>query len=1044
MHTILGLDIGTTSIGFSLIETDEEHSTGRIIRSGVRIFKDVRDEKGLPHNQKRRAARTARRQNKRRRSRLDAVHAHLFDLGLLPEKTSKQWQHLIQSVDALEARSRSAKEHVQPYELGRAIYHIAKNRHFAARESLDEREQPEDLAEGSRRDNLVASVRASGDTLGQHLHRQNLDGLRVRDSVAVRELVEIELATILEKQLDNPLIPAAVSSISPLLLEQKPVFWRLSTLGKCSLIPSELPAPKGGWHSTQRRMLEKLNNLGFAGGNARQLTEEERDTILCSLQHSRSMTWPQVRKALLPLFKSRGEEGWLKVSKFNLETEGEDRLFGNPISTAIFDALGGGVSEVERSRLAVALPSLLMEADYSQVGEERIVLKDAQAKAVARAAVADRLMSDFGLSPEAARTLSTLRIEKGWDAFSIKAIDLMIPHLESGTRMGSLLASPSYASWRRDTFPEAEPTGAVLDRIPSPKDRTENALLKDIRNPTVIRILNETRKVVNNILAAHGLPDKIRVEMSRDVGRTAEQRSQDERRAATNRKRREAATKALKENGIPAPSHDDVDKYLLWEQFGHVDVYSGQHIGLAQLFDGSYQVDHIWPESRCFDSGFGNLMLCTTRINKEKGNRTPFEAFGGDKNAWEAYRANFDSIVKKADGPHKFALSAKMKRFMREDPLDDDFTNRQMVDTSHASRLVLNSLKRLWPDLGAAAPVTVSAVPSRITAQLRRYWQLNSLLSGDDSVKSRDDHRHHAVDALVVACASHRRIMALAQMFKAGRVSSLPSPWPSIRTDMASCLSNMVVSHRGARKVSGALHKEGVYGDTGETFSKAKVDYTIFAKRVPISGLAPSALGKADIRNMPKGQKYVIRDEAVRKALVEAADADVLDGTKKGVLFPSTPYIGKTPIKSVRVLCLQQKKTMLRTRTGVRHGYSEGGDNHHVVIYRDPEGAICFDLVPLHVAARRIQNNQPLVEKPVHGEFIMSLFKGDTLEIPNGDASADYWVVKGFDANGQVSLARHNHATSINPYKPRIGGLVKQGARKVAVDPIGRIRRQND
>ena len=135
-----------------------------------------------------------------------------------------------------------------------------------------------------------------------------------------------------------PLVPEPFrSSVRDAIFVQRPVFWRLNTLGKCRFVPGAQLCPKGSWLSQQRRMLEKLNNLALAGGNQRPLDPEERQAILSKLQTQAWMTWPGVRRALSPLYRARGEPGEERALKFNLEEGGEKKLLGNPVEAKLAD-----------------------------------------------------------------------------------------------------------------------------------------------------------------------------------------------------------------------------------------------------------------------------------------------------------------------------------------------------------------------------------------------------------------------------------------------------------------------------------------------------------------------------------------------------------------------------------------------------------------------------------------------------------------------------------------------------------------------------------
>ncbi len=303
MALIFGLDIGTTSIGFAVIDHDVERSTGRIRRLGVRIFPEARDPKGIPLNQERRQARQRRRQLRRRRERRRLLGDLLHRAGLLPSRQSPDWDEVMEH-DPYELRRCAFNGHpLTPHEIGRAIYHLAQRRHFKGRtiDEISDDAEPDgdDAGEkqvASTRDSTVRTLKDDGKTLGAWLAGRGPHE-RKRGTHATRDVVEDEFDRIW-----LPLVPERFrTDVRDTIFFQRPVFWRLNTLGECRLIPGAPLCPKGSWLSQQRRMLEKLNNLSLAGGNQRRIDEEERRAILAKLQTQASMTWPGVRRALAHL-----------------------------------------------------------------------------------------------------------------------------------------------------------------------------------------------------------------------------------------------------------------------------------------------------------------------------------------------------------------------------------------------------------------------------------------------------------------------------------------------------------------------------------------------------------------------------------------------------------------------------------------------------------------------------------------------------------------------------------------------------------------------
>lgn len=1030
MPLIFGFDIGTTSIGFAVIDHDPEAETGRIERLGVRIFPETRDPKGgAPLNQERRQARLRRRQLRRRRKRLQSLHGLLSDADLLPRRNSLEWWKLTKSDPyALRARAVEGQE-LEPHEVGRALYHLAKRRHFKGRDL--EEEAPESEArkdEGADekrakagRDATLAALKTGNLYLGAWLAKRDPHRERRRGVHATRETVEAEFDRICKTQgvLGGSTFK---DSIREAIFAQRPVFWRLNTLGECRFFPGKPLCPKGAWLSQQRRMLEKVNNLEVAGGNARPLDGEERRAILDRLQSQASMSWPGARRALAPLFKARGEPGAEKRLKFNLEIGGDRQLLGNTVEARLAEIFRKDWPEHPRKQnIRDAVHERLWNADYEKVGR-RMVILSAKERKENRARAARSFIDDFGVTEKQAAALEKLELPTGWEPYSTEALRAMLPHLESGVRFGALVNGPDWERWRNDTFPD-HPIGETLDRLPSPANKAESKRIARLRNPTVVRTQNELRKVVNNLIDLYGKPDLICVELARELGKSKRQREEMTNGIRGQERRRNAARNALIEQGIAEPSRSYVEKWILWEESGKRCPYTGDCISFDALFrTNEFQVEHIRPRSRSLDDSFGNKTLCRRDENLKKGNRTPYEYLGQDADRWAAIKERLDKMQGGKDG----MSSGKVRRFLAKD-LPNDLAARQINDTGYAAREAVAFLKRLWPDLGPRTPVTVRAVTGRVTAQLRRLWGLNNILA-DDGEKTRADHRHHAIDALTVACAGAHPGMTqkLSRYWQQEEANAerprLIPPWETIRNDALRAVAIVVVSHRVRKRISGALHRETYYGDTGKTEGA----YRFFVARKPVETLS-------------KGDLAAIRDDEVRKIVQKWVDAHGGDPKKAFPPYPKRSRKGPE-VRKVRLLKKRKKDLMAK----ITAGYADLGNNHHISIFRLPGGKTAFEVVSLFEASRRLMRREPVVRRSRDddAEFVMSLSKGDALQFLN-DGNA-IRIVESVWADGRVVTVDHTDAIGATRSQPKANAIVKHGVCKLSIDPIGRIRAAND
>jgi CRISPR-associated endonuclease Csn1 len=1031
---VFGFDIGTTSIGSAVVRMDNNVGTGEILHMGVRIFPEARDPDGIPLNQERRKRRMMRRQLRRRRVRRRDLNTLLAGAGLLPAFSKEKGSPWAVSMaeDPWALRTRALTEPLSPYQLGRALYHLAQRRHFRGRdlEQADigeDRDEPaaDEKAAASKRETDRKGLKASGLTLGAYLFQIPERAERRRHHHFAREDVAAEFRALLAAQCPHHSClrdPTFAACLEQTIFDQKPVFWRKATLGTCRFVPGADLAASASWIAQEKRMLEKVNNLRIEEGNGRPLDENERTAILALLRKQDTANWVTIRKAA----------GLLKGTPFNLERGGEKGLVGNRLENRL-SAIMGERWEADpnlRERMRREIHARLYKADYGEIGG-RIVIRREADRRVERRKAREALKADFALTDDQADKLAALTFAPGWEPFSGEALEAFLPRLQEGAIFGSLLASPEEEGWRAATFPNrAQPTGAWVDRLPTPgNSREEIDRQKAVRNPTVLRVQNELRKVTNNLIAVYGKPDRIRVEVAREVGKSARERAEDTKRNRDREKVRKEAIADLQAKGIAEPTRADIEKWLLWKECRHICPYTGAEIGFGALFgEGAFEVEHIWPRWKSLDDSFANKTLCRKDLNATKSNKAPVELYEGrpdDLATVIARVRNFDDRY----GPGW----RKVRRF--REPPSVDFAARQLTDTGYGARQAVGFLKMLYPDLGQEGEVRVATLSGRVTAELRRRWGLNNILS-DDSEKTRADHRHHAIDALVVALAHPGYTQILSRFFQQKDDPSRPPPpaleppFADVRTQAERKVADIVVSHRVRRKVSGPLHKDTTYGDAGPAEGTGGIAYRWFVTRKPVEALTKALL--ADDDAWPDAH---VRDRV--RAWVDAHGGDPKKAFLNG--YPTVSE-GGAPIRKVRIRVKQQQKLM----APLKNGYADLGNNHHMAVFRHGDGRIETEIVSLFEAADRLRRHQPVIRKSLNGApLVMSLAQGDTVSFSDGRLKGP-WIVQGVWSAGPIVLWRAEDATGSSVFRPTAASILKSGGQKVAVDPIGRIRPAGD
>lgn len=252
------------------------------------------------------------------------------------------------------------------------------------------------------------------------------------------------------------------------------------------------------------------------------------------------------------------------------------------------------------------------------------------------------------------------------------------------------------------------------------------------------------------------------------------------------------------------PTSSDIKRYKLWLEQGYKSPYTGEIIPLSKLFTPAYEIEHIIPQSRFFDDSLSNKVICEAEVNSLKDNQLAFEFIKNNKELTiELSHGKFVKLLHpdayEENVKRYFAKNKpKMRKLLLED-IPDSFIERQMNDTRYISKVVKmllsNIVREENEEEGTAKNVVVSN--GGITNTLKQDWGLNDVwntlitprferlnqMAGYEKYgswenkegkqvfqintiepellklnKKRIDHRHHAMDALVVACSSRSHI----------------------------------------------------------------------------------------------------------------------------------------------------------------------------------------------------------------------------------------------------------------------------------------------
>jgi CRISPR-associated endonuclease Csn1 len=409
------------------------------------------------------------------------------------------------------------------------------------------------------------------------------------------------------------------------------------------------------------------------------------------------------------------------------------------------------------------------EGDNSKTGNEGLIMK---------------LKEKFGFEDAYAKIIASVTFEDDYSSLSTKAISKILPHLKNGFSYGGDKNEPEKLS-------ACEMAGYKSHSHSVNKEELANRPLKakleilpknSLRNPVVEKILNQTINVVNAIIDEYCKPDEIRLELARELKKSAKER-EDLTKAINSATAEYERINAILKNdfGLTYISRNDIIRYRLWKELeprGYKTLYTNTYIAPEKLFSKDFDIEHIIPVSRLFDDSFSNKTLELKSANIEKGDKTAFDYMNlkyGETGIKE-YILRVEEIYKGgADGISK----GKYKKLLLKDSeIPDGFVERDLRNTQYIAK----KAKELLEDVCR----TVNTTTGSVTDRLREDWQLIHVMQELNWRKyeqlgltyyetnregqqlprikdwtKRNDHRHHAMDALTVAFTRYSHVQYL-------------------------------------------------------------------------------------------------------------------------------------------------------------------------------------------------------------------------------------------------------------------------------------------
>lgn len=715
------------------------------------------------------------------------------------------------------------------YILGRAFYHMIQRRGFLSNRKDQSADDTGKVKESIS--NLTQEMHDAGyEYLGDYFYSLYNKGEKIRNHYTARnEHYLAEFKAICEKQdLDKNLGPEVVRQIEKAIFDQRPLKSQKGQVGKCVFEKNKTKCPSSHPMYEEFRMLSFINNIKIQTPNddvLRPLSPEERALImpLFFRKSKKLFDFEDIAKKLAPkkqygFYKKSSDAEMPYLFNYPMDTS----VSGCPVTTALKDIFGDNWidSLCETYTLAEGKSRLNVVNDIWHV----LFFYTDDTK------LAEFAKNRLQLNDEEARKFCEISLPGDYASLSLKAICKILPYLRRGliyshaVFLGNLCEVMPQYEWDIEEMRNAAIDHIIheMNQIDSKDARTFEVCIKDylkeqyhvseeklkklyhpsmmevyprvqltnshgvyqlgspridsVRNPMAMRSMFRLRKLVNRLLEEGKIDSdtEIHIEFARELN-DANKRNAIAAFTKENQNKNDEARKKIK-NLLKAETGKDIDptdvdvlKYVLWEEQGHICLYTGKQICISDFIGGNpkFDIEHTIPRSVGGDSTKMNLTLCESRFNRDvKKTKLPTELPNHEEimariNDWREKYESLDGQIRRQKKMSKGATTKDQKdaiirkrhllelqrdywrgkylRFTMES-VPEGFSRRQGTDISVISKYARLYLKSLFKH--------VYTVKGIATSDFRKIWGIQKVYSK----KERVNHVHHCIDAIVIAC----------------------------------------------------------------------------------------------------------------------------------------------------------------------------------------------------------------------------------------------------------------------------------------------------
>lgn len=547
---------------------------------------------------------------------------------------------------------------------------------------------------------------------------------------------------------------------------------KIITIG-CRVCPKSSPLFQ------EFKIWQILNNVQISGKEKRFLYQEEKEKLFAELNYKEKLSKNDVLKILFNNYK-----------EFDLNYE---TLEGNHTQSELFKAYQNiiemsGHGEYDFSKMESVKAIQIVKEVFSNLGINTNILSfdssldgnaferqalyqlwhllysfEGDKSTLGNEKLIEKISEKFKFDKEYATVIANVVFSPDYGSLSAKAIRKILPHLKDGNDYS---VACEYAGYRhsKKSLTKEELENKVL------KDKLDLLPRNSLRNPVVEKILNQMVNVVNESISQYGKPDEVRIELARELKKSAKERDELTKSINAATKLHEEYVKILQSEpfNLSHVSRNDIVRYKLYMELnatGFHTLYSNTYIPQEKLFSKEFDIEHIIPQAKLFDDSFSNKTIEVRKVNLEKSDKTAYD-FVKDK--WEDNLQEYEARIEKLYNDKAISKTKRDKLLMKEADIPSGFINRDLRD----SQYIAKKAKEMLEDIVKQVVSTTGS----ITDRLREDWQLvdvmqelnwdkynklglTEIIIGRDGQRikrikdwtKRNDHRHHAMDALTIA-----------------------------------------------------------------------------------------------------------------------------------------------------------------------------------------------------------------------------------------------------------------------------------------------------